>query len=611
MVEAGRSRVRGGKWRGLRAGAVFGSAVALLAAVCAGGLSASVRAEENIVIVLDASGSMAGRIGGKPKIDIARQAIEDVLATIRPDTRLGFVAYGHRRKGDCTDIETIYQVGQPDALAIRRAMGRLRPLGKTPLGAAVRRAAEALRYKESRATVILVSDGQENCGVDPCALGRELEAQGVDFTAHVIGFDVRRGEEAGLQCLARATGGRYVAAVDAKTLQKALTQTVKVAEAAKPAPPPVKAPKVAAIAGLVVKAVVSEGGAEWSGDLGLTLYSAKAGLDGKRKKIASAWRVKSGHVFRKLPPGRYLLQVTLPDHRHIARSTMVEVKPGAGQVVTVVLDIGQVRFDAVLEEGGKPFNWDLGWTVYDQKKDLAGKRRKIASFWRVKSGRVFWLPAGAWRVEGTLADARYIRVAKDITVKAGGGEAHTFVLDAGLVRFDARLGPESAAFKGDLGWTVLDPKRDLAGKRRKVASFWRVKSGRIFVLPAGEWVIAGTLPDYRHVWLEQTIKVAPGSEALHTFTFNAGTIRVDATVGGKPHKAQYGFTFYDPKRDLAGNRRKVAGYWRVGSGLIAILPAGRYVLEAILADKRATRGETSFALVPGEEKVVTVDLKAK
>ena len=45
---------------------------------------------------------------------------------------------------------------------------------------AVIAAAKALRYTEDKATVILVSDGRETCERDPCAVGRELEAAGVD-----------------------------------------------------------------------------------------------------------------------------------------------------------------------------------------------------------------------------------------------------------------------------------------------------------------------------------------------------------------------------------------------------------------------------------------------
>src|SRR5690606_23150589 len=156
---------------------------------------------------------------------------------------------------------------------------------------------------------------------------------------------------------------------------------------------------------------------------------------------------------------------------------------------------GQVRFDYSLSEGGKPFSWQAGWNVLEPKEDFKGNRKKLVGFWRVKSGDVFWLPAGNWRVDGVLADARYMTVSRTIEVAPGGAERHSFNFDGGLVRFDARLSAESDAFKGELGWTVLGKPKGLEGKQPKIASFWRVKSGSIFVLPSGEWTLIGELAD--------------------------------------------------------------------------------------------------------------------
>ncbi|MEJ2118789.1 MAG: hypothetical protein P8Y36_13235, partial [Alphaproteobacteria bacterium] len=232
---------------------------------------------------------------------------------LKPSTKLGLMAYGHRRKGDCSDIETIYQVGTPNAKAVIDAVKPLQAIGKTPLTAAVLKAAEQLKYTEEKATVILISDGKETCDADPCEIGRELKKKGIDFTVHVVGFDIKKDESAGLQCLAEATGGLYVSAGNAKDLEKAIYKTVVDAQAAAP-----KQPKPQSVAGegLRVDVVVKEGGAAWKGDLGLKILGEKTGLEGKRKEIASSWRAKSGHVFKKLPAGKYLLEVVLADHGH-------------------------------------------------------------------------------------------------------------------------------------------------------------------------------------------------------------------------------------------------------------------------------------------------------
>lgn len=153
----------------IRPGAIAASLA--LGVVAAAGTSAPALAQQNMILVLDSSGSMAGRIAGIRKIDIARQVVGDILGSVNPNTRLGLFAYGHRRKGDCSDIEMIHRVSKPDRRAMLQAIDALKPVGKTPLSDAVRKAAETLRYTEEKATVILVSDGEETCNADPCALG--------------------------------------------------------------------------------------------------------------------------------------------------------------------------------------------------------------------------------------------------------------------------------------------------------------------------------------------------------------------------------------------------------------------------------------------------------
>ena len=189
------------------------------------------------MLVLDASGSMWGQIQGRTKIEIAREAVGSMLKTWPANQQLGLMAYGHRSKGDCADIEVLKAPGVLDAASMQKAVNALQPKGMTPITASVRMAAEQLKSSERKATVILVSDGEETCNADPCALGAELEKLGVDFTAHVVGFDLPEGKaRAQLQCLAKSTGGRYVEARNAAELNSALGQLAKATPAAPPKP---------------------------------------------------------------------------------------------------------------------------------------------------------------------------------------------------------------------------------------------------------------------------------------------------------------------------------------------------------------------------------------
>jgi len=219
------------------------------------------------ILVLDASGSMWGQIDGKAKITIAQEVIGALLQSLPGETELGLTVYGHRRKGDCNDIETLILPGGDTRAAIARAVNAIKPKGKTPLSAAVIAAAQALRYTEERATVILVSDGKETCDFDPCEVGRQLEASGVDFTAHVIGFDISDpADRAELQCLAFETGGTFRTASNAAELTQALSVV------AEPAPEPEPA-----AFDLTFIATLTEGGPVITDGLSWTLGTGPTG----------------------------------------------------------------------------------------------------------------------------------------------------------------------------------------------------------------------------------------------------------------------------------------------------------------------------------------------
>ena len=190
------------------------------------------------IIVLDASGSMLAPVGGRPKIEVARDALGDLLKGWDPKVEVGLMAYGHRRKGDCADIEVLSSAGKVDASRLMGIVAGVQPKGMTPLSEAVKQAAQSLSFTEQTATVILISDGIETCKADPCAMGAELKKLGIDFRTHVIGFDVQRQDEGGLRCLANATGGKYFSAKDAGALREALKEAGREAAAPPPAPTP-------------------------------------------------------------------------------------------------------------------------------------------------------------------------------------------------------------------------------------------------------------------------------------------------------------------------------------------------------------------------------------
>jgi len=184
---------------------------------------------DNTLLILDASGSMWSRVEGRSKIETARDVIVDLLAVSQTGHKLGLMSYGHRRKGDCADIELLVPPAQHTNSDIQRSVKSIKPKGKTPLSASVVEAARVLNNKHNKATVILVSDGRETCNYDPCRVALELEAAGVDFTAHVIGFNVKDPIDlTQLRCIAENTGGRFVKADNGAELSLALQSVTDV-----------------------------------------------------------------------------------------------------------------------------------------------------------------------------------------------------------------------------------------------------------------------------------------------------------------------------------------------------------------------------------------------
>ena len=204
-------------------------------------LGSTIYAQESAIVIFDGSGSMKKKVNGKAKFKIAQEVMGNLVKNWNKDTKLGLMVYGHRSKS-CDDIEMLIPMGTVNPDEFTNAIKRIHPKGETPIAQSLKQAAEQLNYIESPTTIILISDGEESCNADPCAVAKELEKKGIDFTTHVIGFDVDAESQAKakeqLQCIAKETGGEFFKAKDAEGLKIALAETVKVIE--KPTPISIK-----------------------------------------------------------------------------------------------------------------------------------------------------------------------------------------------------------------------------------------------------------------------------------------------------------------------------------------------------------------------------------
>lgn len=181
----------------------------------------------SVVFIFDASGSMWGQVEGTAKIQIAKKVIAGLIRDLPEGINVGLVAYGHRNKGDCNDVEELVPLSVLNKDRIIEKIDAINPKGKTPITLSVQRTAEKLKNVDGETSIILVSDGKETCAGDPCELVRQLKASGAKFTMYVIGFDVTAEEKVQLECMAAAGGGTYHEAKNAGELSAAAKKMVE------------------------------------------------------------------------------------------------------------------------------------------------------------------------------------------------------------------------------------------------------------------------------------------------------------------------------------------------------------------------------------------------
>ena len=223
------------------AAATLGALAVTQAANAQSSSSQSGQSGKAAILILDASGSMWGQLGGGiTKIEVARDVMGQFFATRDASIPLGVIAYGHNRRGDCSDIEIIARPGSQDAGALSQRLNRINPRGMTPISESLRIAAREIPPTAEEADIILVTDGLETCEADPCAVAARLAQEGIKIRAHVVGFGLSEQEADALACVPDQTGGQLLRPQSGAELTDALNQIA----AAEPMPEPEPKPAV-------------------------------------------------------------------------------------------------------------------------------------------------------------------------------------------------------------------------------------------------------------------------------------------------------------------------------------------------------------------------------
>lgn len=164
---------------------------------------------------------------------MAQQAFNDVVDALPSQTQLGIRVLGATYPGDdksiaCRDTQQIVPVGPIDKERAKGAIAALRPTGYTPIGLALRGAAQDLGSGTTTRRVILITDGEDTCAPpDPCQVARELASQGLHLVVDTLGLLPDEKVRKQLLCIAAATGGSYFAAQHPEELTGRIKQLVE------------------------------------------------------------------------------------------------------------------------------------------------------------------------------------------------------------------------------------------------------------------------------------------------------------------------------------------------------------------------------------------------
>lgn len=212
----------------LLGGSVLALTVTPSAAATTSAPNAVADGNSSLMVVLDSSGSMADEDGsGSTRIESARKAVGTLVDGLPDNYPTGLRVYGSEQRKGCTDTELVQPVAPLDRVELKKAAAGVEPRGDTPTALALEKAVADLPdvpdTELGQRTVVLISDGESNCGApDPCEVAEKLTAEHVDVHIDTVGFQVRGRAKSELECIAEKGNGSYYDAPDADALARQL-----------------------------------------------------------------------------------------------------------------------------------------------------------------------------------------------------------------------------------------------------------------------------------------------------------------------------------------------------------------------------------------------------
>ncbi len=183
---------------------------------------------KRILFLVDASGSMAEKWGSKSKYEIAISTLAEIMDSIlqeNPDVEFALRLYGHQSpkpEQNCEDTRLELPFGKHSKSKVLSLVEKYTPQGWTPIAYSLLQAMNDFPDYETPNSIILITDGEETCEGDPCAVVLELQKRRISFKPFVIGMGVPEDIAKKLKCI-----GYYRQANSRSDFEVVVSSTVK------------------------------------------------------------------------------------------------------------------------------------------------------------------------------------------------------------------------------------------------------------------------------------------------------------------------------------------------------------------------------------------------
>ncbi|MGZ3902754.1 MAG: vWA domain-containing protein [Bacteroidia bacterium] len=143
---------------------------------------------------------------GKPRIDHAKNLFYRFIDSLDHLKKFEFALrmYGSTVKyppGDCNDSKLIVPFAKGNIQKIKEAVKKVKPTGITPIEHSLTQS--ALDFPDNKAinTIILITDGIEECSGDPCKARMALQEKGIILKPCIIGIGLTTEQAKAFDCV--------------------------------------------------------------------------------------------------------------------------------------------------------------------------------------------------------------------------------------------------------------------------------------------------------------------------------------------------------------------------------------------------------------------------